>query len=81
MTATKRVGFTYNSEYWQTLADVSAYLEEQDFEPDEDFIFRDSGHTLEIDSDAHFEIKEFDRWQDLADDYERVGSLVIRRMR
>ena len=76
----RRINFTYDAEYWRLLAQISDYLE-HDLQPDEDFIWRDSGHTLEIDGNAHFSIKEDEEWQNLAAQYEEVGDIVIGRLR
>jgi hypothetical protein len=77
----RRVNFIYNSAYYQLLADITAYLEEQGLEPNQDFMPRDNGHTLEIDGEAHFDIKECPKWQSLTENYEEVGCVVVRSLR
>lgn len=82
MVATKRrINFIHDSAYWQLLADISAYLEEREYEYDEDFIWQDSGHTLVLDQDANFDLKEIPEWEALIEGYEKVGDLCVRRLR
>lgn len=76
----RRINFTYDAQYWGLLTQVSEYLE-LGLIPGEDFIWRDGGHTLEIDENAHFSIKEYEEWQELAEMYEEVGDIVIGRLR
>lgn len=76
----RRVGFIYDADYYQTLASVATYLESQGIQPDSDYVFRDSGHTLEIDSSKHFAIKESPEWQELIERYEQVGCLYPTRL-
>jgi hypothetical protein len=77
---TRWVNFLYTSDYWYILAAVSEYLEEQGLISNEDFIWRDNGHTLEIDQDAYWNIKEDPEWQRLLEAYERVGNLRVRNL-
>ena len=72
------VNFVYNASYFQVLANTAQYLALQGLEPNEDFTFRDNGHVLEIDSNAHFNIKECEEWQQLLEEYEEVGCLYLR---
>lgn len=82
MTATKRrINFSYNSAYWQLLSDISAYLEEREYEYDEDFAWQDAGHTLLLDQDANFDLKEVPEWENLIEKYEEVGDFCVRRLR
>jgi len=74
----RRINFIYDSAYFQALTNISAYLENQGLEPNEDFTWRDNGHVLEIDQNVHFTIKECLDWQHLMDRYEQVGQLHFR---
>ena len=82
MVATRqRINFVHNSTYWQLLADISAYLEECEYEYDEDFVWQDSNLTLVLDQDANFDLKDISDWQALMERYEEVGDLCMRRLR